>query len=401
MSENTEPAVTEPIVAPVENTGAPIELPDAFDEDKWVSRKPEAPVEPIVPVAPVTPAATAPAVPATPAANEEILEEDSFVKQHLGFENLETAKKEIEALRNAAKTPAEHKFVNEQSQKLYEAFKSGKEDDIFGYLSQKKQLEKLSKLELTKAEDAAEILKTVLQFKHKDLSKEEIDFYFNSQNPLPQKPVQKDDQTDEEYQESLSLWKQQVEQVEKKMIIEAKLAKPELAKYQSELVLPDIPQAAPTQTGPSQEELAQLQQQQAAYIQDVDKGLSELKGFNVEYKDEEVSLPLNYDITPDEKAKIKPIMESLFTDLSYLSNRWANKDGSINTKLMAEDLYILENKEKVFQKFANESAAQRLAHKIKADSNIDLNDRSAQRLHNPGDAASEVDKLAETFWDKY
>ena len=401
MSETNQTAVQETAVAPVDTIGAPAGLHpdfDPFDDGAWESQPGEA-TEPAAPADPATTYSATAEPPVEPAASENIVDADAYLKETLGFDNWDAAKLELETLRKNASTPAEIKFANEQSEKLFLALKEGKEDDIYSYLSRKKELERVSKLEVSKPEDAEQVLKTSLKYRHPELSADEVDHLFKMQHPVPPKPVQRTDQSDEEYESSLSLWQQQVEQAQKGMVIQAKLAKPELAKITPELVLPDIPQATPKPAEPSQEELAQLQQIRDAYLQDVSKGLNDLKGYNVEYKDEEVKLNLNYEITPEEKAKLKPIMESLATDISYLQNRWANPDGTYNAKLMAEDLYLLENKEKVFQKFANESASQRLAHKIKADSNIDLNASSPQRTYNPESHRTEWEKAEDYIWD--
>jgi hypothetical protein len=76
--------------------------------------------------------------------------------------------------------------------------------------------------------------------KYKDLTREEIDYKFNKQFGIPNRPVQKDIETDEEYQDRLSNWESKARDVETELMIEAKLAKPELERFKSELVLPDI-----------------------------------------------------------------------------------------------------------------------------------------------------------------
>jgi hypothetical protein len=291
--------------------------------------------------------------------------------------------------------------LNENSKKLYDAIQGEKEDEIYNVLSQKRELDKIAKLEITKADDATEILKANLKYKYPDLSKEDVDFQFSRLYNIPQKPSQKDDQTDEEYQESLSLWNQQVDQVQRGMIIDAKLAKPEILKYQSQLVLPDIPKTEPPVYQPTQEELIAAQKQQEAYLQAVDKGLGDFKGFSVEYKDEEVAIPINYEVTPEEKNQLKQTMESLYSGWGPLQERWVNPDGTYNSKALAEDLYLLQNKDKVFQKIANESAAKRLAQKIKTDSNIQLNDGSSQRRYDPTGEKAPQEQLVDSMWDKY
>lgn len=351
-----------------------------FSETSWVeSPTPQAAPEKVA------------AFPTTVAA-ETPFDQNAYLKEKLGFDDWDSAKTQVEELRKLKDIiPAKV-----ETKSFAEAMKE-KEDDVFNYLSQKKQLDKVSKIDLLKASDAAEVLRTSLQYKYKDLSPEEINYKFNRQFAMPKKPVQTDDQTDGEYEESVSSWKEQVSEVEKEMIIEAKLVRPELAKYQSELIMPDIPLSAPQSPQPTADEIAEYEAAKVAYYKAVDKGLNDLKDFKAQYKDEEVDIPIAYEVTKEEKAAIKPILESLNTDFSYFGKRWANDDGSLNAKKMAEDIHLLENQGRIFQKFTNEAGTQRLAYKIKKDSNIQL-ETNPQRTFMPDNNKSEMDKMAEVMF---
>lgn len=373
---------------PAEETAQTVisaERKDPFDEGNWGD----------------TPAALQePAIEKQPEVKTEPIIEPNPLKDNLGFDDWEAAKTEVETLRklrDEAKTPEEVKFANDESKRLFEAIKEGKEDDVFSILDKKRQLTRAEKMDLTKASDAAEILKLNLQYKHKDLTADEVDYLFKKQFSLPTKPSQKDDQTDEEYAADISNWNTQVAEAERGMIIEAKLAKPELAKYQSELVLPDIPREAPKQAEPTPEELAEIQERRAAFIQEVNEGLNNAKGFSTTYKDKEVEIPIAYEITSEDKAALKPIIEAISKDASSFFKRWNNADGTLNSTQMAEDLYLLENKGKIFQKFANEGGAQRLEHQDKIKRNIDLT-TTPQQTFAPNAAATARDKLLEQAW---
>lgn len=331
---------------------------------------------------------------------EKIFDANAYLKEQLGFEDWGSAKTQIEEWRKPkeAQTPAEIKFANEESKRLFDAWKDGKEDEVYAYLDQKRKLENAEKMDISKATDAAEILKLNLQYKHKDLTKDEVEYLFNREYALPAKPAQRDDQTDEEYEQSLSVWKQQVADVERGMVIQAKLAKPELAKYKNEIIAPEIPKAEPKLNEPTPEELENLRKWETAYLQDVDKGLTTLKGYTTRFKDEEVEIPISYEISNEEKTALKPIMESLGKGYDYFAKRWLNQDGSVNTALMGEDLYLLEYKERVFQKIANESGSQRLVLKMKDSSNIQLGG-SPQKAFVPDAEKSYQQRQAEAIWD--
>ncbi len=337
----------------------------AFAASVW-DEKPNPTPEPApaAVVAPVPEPTPAPAPAPTPEPAADVFDANEYVKTRFGFDTEEQAIEQLRVLREKAQTPAEHKFANEQSRQFYEAISGGKEDDIYKYLNDKKQLERAGKLDLSKPSEAAEILRLTMQYKYPDLSPDEIQDYFQETYVKPDKPQQAFDDVDGTvYNADLAKWQQQCEAIDKRIIREAKMAKPDLAKYKSELILPKIEGAPAVQVEPSQEDLANAEKQKQEFFQQVDKGLGTLKGYAATYKDKDVEIPVSFDITPEDKAKVKPIVESLFTDFSYLQNRWQNKDGSWNTTLMAEDIHNMENRGSIHQKFVNDSAAKMLERK--------------------------------------
>lgn len=368
----------------------------AFAASVW-DDKPAPPPAPVV-VVPTAESAPAPvAEPApTPEPAADVFDANEYVKTRFGFDTEEQAIQQLKELREKAQTPAEHKFANEKSKQYYEAITGDKEDEIYKHLYDKKQLERAEKLDLTKVNDAAEVLRLALQYKYPDFTADEIQDEFQEKYTKPSKPDQAFDDVDGTvYKSDLEKWQHQCEAIDKRIIREAKMVKPELAKYKSELILPKIEGAPAAQIEPSQEDLANAEKQKQEFFQQVDKGLGTLKGYAATYKDKDVEIPVSYDITPEDKAKVKPIVESLFTDFSYLQNRWQNKDGSWNTTLMAEDIHNMENRGSIHQKFVNDSAAKMLEHVIKTKKNLNVSGPSPVVKIEPKD---QQQKFEEGVW---
>jgi hypothetical protein len=331
---------------------------------------------------------------------EEILDTKDYVKARFGFNSEEEGVEELRTLRERAQTPAEIKFANEQSEKFFDYLKEGKEDDVYSYLTSKKQLERIDKLDVTKVTDAAEIIRLNLQYKYPDLTPDEIVDIFQETYVRPIKPVQGELQTNEDYQADVDRWNQQCQAIDKRVIREAKMAKPELAKFKSELVLPDIPskQQEQQQAEPTQEELAAQAQAKATYLKSMDTGLNTFTGYKITYKDEAVEIPISYDATPEEKAALKPAIEKLYSSYEeYFGPRWRNADGSINSAKVIEDIHLLENKGKVLQKLTNESGAQRLKQQLKTKSNIEV-EGTIQRTQIPDQKALQQ-KKEDAIWE--
>ena len=190
--------------------------------------------EPDVPAAPTT---SDPAAPTTTA--------DPFglFKEKFGYESPEAAVQEIESLRafRAAPPPAELKFENEQSKAIAEALQAGPEKfhEVHAILDKMIRIDQLTTGDLTH-EAAANVIKLGMQLKYPDLKPEEINYKFNKTYGLPPKPGMLPAEDQEEFDERLRNWEAVVADKQMEMMIDAKLARPDLAAAKSKLVIPTI-----------------------------------------------------------------------------------------------------------------------------------------------------------------
>ena len=331
---------------------------------------------------------------------EEILDPNEWLKREFSWESTEQAKAELEELRSFRERQEEQEieFENEESLNLFRLFKEGKQDDVYSYLENRRKLDKLLTSEVNK-ETAADIIKLSLQNTYKDLTPEEIEYRFKREFGVPEKPVQRDIETDEEYAERLSSWESKVKDVETDLLIEAKLARPELEKMKSELVFPDI------EDGREQSQLTQEELEvQAQYIDQFKEIAAEqlvnFDGFSVSVKDEEVEIPLSYAISDEEKqyvaGQLERFAEANFDANVILAERWLDDKGNIDTSQVVKDLALLLSEGKMSQKFVNEAASKRLAEHIRRTSNISLG-RAPQQTFNP-ESKSDRDKQIEYIW---
>lgn len=334
---------------------------------------------------------------------EEILEPSEWLKREFSWESVDAAKQELEELRKLRESinedSGEIEFENEESLNLFRLFKEGKQDEVYSYLETRRKLDNLIGGDLNR-ETASEIIKMNMQKSYPDLTRDEVEFKFNREFGIPQKPVQQDIETDEEYQERLGSWESQVKNIETELMIEAKLVKPDLQKYRNELVFPEI------DNGPEQSQLTQEElEAQAKYIDHFKEVAAEqlinFDGFSVSVKDEEVEIPLSYAISEEEKSyvaqQLDRFAESNFDANVILAERWLDKDGNIDTSRVVKDLALLLSEGKMSQKFVNEAASKRLAEHIRRTSNISLNSRTPQNTFNP-ESKSDRDKQIEYIW---
>lgn len=312
---------------------------------------------------------------------------NDFVRERFGFDSVEEAEQEIRRF----KEQKDFEFDNDASRSLFNAIREGKTDDVFSILNEQKRLEKLTNSEIS-PDIAVDIIKTSIANKYKDLTSDEVDLLFYENYNFPRKPEQGYDETDEDYNQKLKGWEAQVDFIEKRMVIDAKVARPELEKLKSELKLPDIDRLD-EQEEAFREEFEMLQQARQVYEKTLDAEFQNFKGFDVVVKDEDVEIPISFNISDEERLSLKESLSDFDAD-SYLENRWFTEDGRPNVKQVMADRYVLENLPRILQKFANEAASQRLLAHIRKSGNVTINQTTPQGTPTPNPNA-QMDALAD------
>ena len=322
-----------------------------------------------------------------PSSPLQAFDSNQFLKERFGFESVEQAEEEFKRFREPKE---EFKFQDDMSKTLFDAIKEGKTDDIYEILNQQKKLDKLISNELT-PDLAVDIIKTNIQNKYKDLTSDEVDLLFYDQYFVPSKPEQAYDDSDEDYATKVKTWQSQVDYLDKKMMIEAKVIRPELTKLKSELKLPDIYGEA-QQEAESREEVEKMQQARSIYERTLDSDFQSFSGFTVSVKDEDVEIPISFNVAEEERLAMKNTLADFDSD-SYFGERWFAEDGKPKVQQMMADKYLLENYNKILQKVANEAASQRMLAHLKKTGNININQPTPQGTPTPS-ANAERDRLA-------
>lgn len=379
---------------PENNPAAPIELAEGYNPFAD-DAQPAQQIQPVE-VAPTNTEAQVPVEtqgePVSEPAVSPSFDPNQFVRERFGFESVEEAEEQFKRVKDF-KEP-EFNFENDISKTLFDAIKEGKTDEVYDILNQQKRLEKLTTADVD-ANLAVDIIKTNLANKYKELNSEEIDLLFYEQYYTPQKPEQGYDESDEDYSQKLKAWQSQVDYAERKMIIDAKVYRTDLAKLKADIKLPDISREAENEAV-YQEEFEMQQRARSIYEQTLDSQFQSFNGFNVLVKDAEVEIPITFNVGDDEKLSIKNDLSDFDSD-SYFGGRWFNDDGTPKVQQIMADVYLLENREKIFSKIANEAASQRYLAHIKNTGNINVNQQTPQGR--PTQAFnSQLDELAKAVW---
>jgi len=380
---------------PENNPAAPIELAEGFNP---FSDDNAPKVQPKIEEAPIL--TNEPAQAAPPQQEEIKVEEQTptqsfdpnqFVKERFGYESVEQAEQEFKKF----KEKPSFEFKDDVSKTLFDAIREGKADDVYEVLNQQKRLDRLTTAELN-AEIAAEIVKTNIKNKHKDLSSEDVDLLFYDQFYVPLKPEQGYDETDDDYAVKVKQWQSQADYIERRLMIEAKVLRPELAKLKSEIVLPDIYNEAEFRAQSQQEE-EMMQQARSIYEKTLNSDFQSFNGFNVSVKDADVEIPITFNVGEEERLAMKNDLEDFDSD-SYFDNRWFTEDGKPKVQQIMADKYLLENRDKIFSKIANEAASQRLLAHLKNNGNININQTPTPQGAKPDLNGTEAERLRMAEW---
>ena len=323
-----------------------------------------------------------------------VFDPNSFMKERFGFDTVDEAEETFSRLIEENERN-QFQFKDDISKTLFDAIREGKADDVYEVLNQQKKLEKLTTSELT-SEIAAEIVKTNIKNKHKALSNEDVELLFYDQFFVPLKPEQGYDESDDDYAAKVNQWQSQVDYTERRLMIEAKVLKPEIEKLRSEITLPDIYNESGREAE-SQAEFEIMQEARSIYERTLDSDFQSFNGFNVSVKDEDVEIPISFNVAEEERLAMKNDLEDFDTDL-YFENRWFNKEGKPNVQQIMADKYLLENREKIFSKIANEAASQRLLAHLKKNGNININQTPTPQGAKPDLNGIEAERLRMAEW---
>ena len=328
---------------------------------------------------------------------DEIIDADEYLKTKLGFSNWGEAKEELERLRTEKESFGS--YENETSAKIHRALSEGSYDEVYDFLDKDRKLNKLINTELND-DNAEEIVKLAMKSKYSDLTDDEINYKFRKQFSLPKEPEQSYDETDDDFEERQREWNDKVKDIKMELMIEAKTSRPQIEKLKSEIRLPNIGSKNVEKTELSQEELANVHKYINGYYQSAESALNSFDGFNVEYKDEDVSLQTSYVPSTEEKEYIAVQMEELanndFNANVIFAERWVNDDGTLKTDKISRDLALLYSEEKIMQKLVNDGVAKRLAEYRKTTSNIKVNGGQTKSSFEP--KGNEFNKMAEFFF---
>lgn len=297
--------------------------------------------------------------------------------------------------------PSEFTFEwpNEVSKDIYEKLINGNISELADMIYEQKVLSNLDDM------SEADVLKLKMAYEYPDLTPEEIEDEFNSKYN-----VEEDFDESMMTEEEIASKRRQIEKQRKSLAREMKKdvreAKDYLSSMKQEISFPDILSqvAAPQQYDPEEvvnqylayEEEEQSKVYSAArqeYLNSINEGLKSFDGFSVNYKDEDVSFDGKYSLTPEDKAALTNSLMDFDLDEFY-GNRYY-KDGKYDAKQLAEDVYFLQNRDKIVNAMVTQAVSKAKMDLLKSMKNVDYSDtpRVAASAASTDDYSAMVAKL--------
>lgn len=322
-----------------------------------------------------------PVIVAQPA--ETIVDANEYLKTTLGYDSWEVAKAEIEELRQLKLNPptSVEKYENEQSELLAKAFRAGKVDDVYKYISEQRQLDNLISAEVNK-DSADSIIKLGMQLEFKDLSPDEINYKFNKTYGIPKKPEQALTETEADFEERVNEWNEKVLDIETGKIIDAKTVKPKLASAKQNLVLPTIETAVDQDYLQYKKDLEDAPRLAAESSEAYKTFTPDSLETKIPFIDEPNKINFEFQFKPDQESFNKAIE---FVSNPNSNNPFANQDGTPNRQKVLDALYFGLNKEKLLMEAMKQAKNATIKAMLPDNSNSGMGQRQMPSNQEPSE----------------
>jgi hypothetical protein len=267
-------------------------------------------------------------------------------------------------------------WENEMAKEIYESLVSGNISEVADLMYEQKVLSEIDKL------DEADVLKLKIAYDYPDLTSQEIEEEFNSKYGID-KDFDESTMTDDEVAAKRKSLEKQEKAIARELKKDVREAKDYLQTLKQDISFPDIlSQFKESQTAVNTDEVVnqylrtQQEEQSKVYEESrrmfensIDDGLKNFEGFNVSYKDEDVQFDGKYALTQEDKAQLQNDLQTF--DLEQFYGGRYYKDGKYDTKQLAEDVYFLQNRDKIVNSMVTQAVSKAKSDMLRGIKNID------------------------------
>jgi hypothetical protein len=289
-------------------------------------------------------------------------------------------------------------FKNEVSQKIFEAIVSGNFADVAPIIYEQTMLSRLDKI------GDEDLVKLSIKYENPDMSEDDVQKEYQDRYSLD---IEEKDTTYMS-EDEVSEYNKSIDKAKKRMAKEIKRDSREAMKFLSEkkidIELPNINEYIKNNYSKQEDNSKEveeynnyLQTERQKYESGIDTALDSVKAFEMEYKDDEVNFKVNFMPNKEELVGMKDQLKN-FTLEDYFGPRYYNQDkGDYNTNVLAEDLYWINNREKIVKSIVSQAVSSAKADMLKKIKGVSINDSPSSKSSNQS-GKSELDSWVENLY---
>lgn len=320
--------------------------------------------------------------------------DDKKDEQSTGTSNTEETKDEDEFVQ------PELEFKNELSKKVFDAIISGKYSDIAPIISEQAKLSNLDKL------PTEDLIKMQMKYENPDMSDADINKEFAERYEFEEEKVDTSFMTDEEIASHNKSIEKSKKKLDKEMKRDARDAAKFLSEKREDIDIPNIndymKSFAPKQQDNSkevEEYNKYMQQERQKYEDSIEPSLEKVPTFEMDYKDDEVNFKVNFAPNKEDLGAMKDKLKS-FTLEDYFGPKYYNQEkGEYNTAKLADDIYWMENREKIVKSIVSQAVSSAKADMLRKIKGVSLSDSPRSSTSSSSDSTkSEMDAFVDKLY---
>lgn len=290
-------------------------------------------------------------------------------------------------------------FKNELSQKVFESILSGNYEKAAPIIYEQTVLSNLDRL------SDEEVVKLMIQYENPDMSEEDVNKeYSDRYSP----DIEKKD-TEFMTQEEIAEYNKSIEKAKKRALKEVKKDARDAVRHLSDkkvdLELPNIEEyiksTTSSRTKDNSKEIEDynkyIQAERMKYESSIDKGLDAVKTFEMDYADDDVSFKVNFTPNKEDLSSMKPELQKFTLDDFYGPRYYDPEKGEYKTNVLAEDMYWLNNRDKIIKSIVSQAVSSTKANMLKNIKGVSIGDSPSSRSTTQA-TKSEVDSWVEQLY---
>lgn len=289
-------------------------------------------------------------------------------------------------------------FKNDVSKKVFDSIVSGNYSEVAPIIYEQTVLSNLDKL------SDEEVLKLMIQYENPDMSDADIQKEYTDRYSHEEEKKDTSFMTEDEVSE----YNKSIERAKKRALKEIKKDARDAVKFLSEkkvdIELPNIsdymksraPKAADN-SKEIEEYNKYIQSERQKYESSIDTGVDTVKAFEMDYKDDDVSFKVNFTPNKDDLNSMKDDLKKFTLEDFYGPRYYDPEKGEYKTNVLAEDMYWLNNRDKIIKSIVSQAVSSAKANMLKNIKGVSIGDSPSSRSTSQS-GKSDVDAWVEQLY---